>query len=175
MPSTSDNAPGNNTNNGKVDSNGLANYYFVFIALILCIGGLSGFFVARKRRRAMAANGGVRGTLATDATELQQSRYRRLYRQGRWRSAEVSREEGLNEDGEAPPPYMPKPQDEAVGQGASREGAPALPPQTLSREDAGLKPPDYSEQHVQAGDGLPRRLSTSGASSSQHAEQRSDL
>jgi hypothetical protein len=49
-------------------------------------------------------------------------------------------EEGLNEHGEAPPPYIPK----NALDGAPDAAGPAIPLQTLRREDAGLaKPPDY--------------------------------
>lgn len=83
-------------------------------------------------------------------------RYRRRYWNGGLRrDPQASREEGLDENGEAPPPYMPK-DDRATDerengqsvQGQGRPGEPAIPMQTLSREHAGLKPPDY-EQTVQ--------------------------
>lgn len=61
----------------------------------------------------------------------------------------MSREEGLNEHGEAPPPYVPKRSGEearGTGEGGqAADGGPAVPMQTLSREEAGLKPPDYEE------------------------------
>jgi hypothetical protein len=53
-------------------------------------------------------------------------------------------EEGLNEHGEAPPPYIPKTQMEGLPADGQANG-PAIPMQTLRREDVGLaKPPDYS-------------------------------
>jgi hypothetical protein len=70
------------------------------------------------------------------------------------------REEGLNENGEAPPPYMPKDEEETGnagpqvngqrthGENTPVPGEPAIPMQTLSRDHAGLKPPGY-EQSVQ--------------------------
>lgn len=60
-----------------------------------------------------------------------------------WRSgADDGRpEEGLNEVGEAPPPYKPD-EDEQTN------GGPAVPPPAHTREEAGLKPPDYDEVHV---------------------------
>jgi hypothetical protein len=76
------------------------------------------------------------------------------------------RVEGLNEDGEAPPPYLPKPTtNQQETNGHESAAGPAIPLQTLSREDAGLKPPDYSatfEQQNHSG----RHPSTSEASTS---------
>jgi len=90
--------------------------------------------------------------------------------QGYWhrrgRSQEdVGREEGLNELGEAPPAYAPK-RDEEL-----QQNGPAVPLQTLSREDAGLKPPGY-EQGSYTVDSPARRARASGEGSSQSAERR---
>lgn len=62
------------------------------------------------------------------------------------------REEGLNENGEAPPPYEP-PKSEAAVVVDERTGLPrdstsgvAIPMRTLSRDGAGThQPPDYHE------------------------------
>jgi hypothetical protein len=62
----------------------------------------------------------------------------------------MSREEGLNEQGEAPPPYIPKPAEEREQRENSGAGVPAVPLQTISREHAGLKPPDYSEASTES-------------------------
>ena len=113
------------------------------------------------------ANTGRQHALSTDiygVHAFDPARARRRYWQGRWRSAEVSREEGLNEHGEAPPPYIPKPDEEHGGDGR-HDGEPAVPLQTLSREDAGLKPPDY-EQNVQEVGRNERNSSHSNGSSS---------
>jgi len=169
MPSASDNAADNSNNSGKIDSDGLVNYYFVFIALILCIAGLGAFFVWRRRRRAIAQfQNGRQDALAQDLTAWDPLRSRRRYWQGRRYSAEVSREEGLNENGEAPPPYMPKTADEEARMGEDREDGPAVPMQTLAREDAGLKPPDYSEGQAQSAAGTAGRSSTDAGSSSRN-------
>lgn len=67
-------------------------------------------------------------------------------------------DEGLNERGEAPPPYKASGEGETVvaraeegrggegrgGQGLDGAGV-AIPLRTLGREQVGLKPPDYSE------------------------------
>lgn len=63
----------------------------------------------------------------------------------------------------------------AEGQAAHGEATetqePAIPLQTLSREQAGLKPPDY-ETHVRAVDEERRHSQTSEPGSSSQAEQR---
>lgn len=142
------------------NSGGLVNYYFVFLALILCIAAIAGALVWR-RRRIIAGRGARRyghGRSGTaSAPGFVSSGSARQPWLGRWRSAEVSREEGLNEDGEAPPPYMPK-SDEEPGIRDDRHArsvtgqehthtTPAVPLQTLSREDVGFKPPEY-QHHV---------------------------
>ena len=78
----------------------------------------------------------------------------------------MSREEGLNEAGEAPPPYLPKRQSEEGRERSEGEAnGLAIPLQTLSREDAGLKPPDYTERHVYEADPHARNSSASASSS----------
>ena len=72
---------------------------------------------------------------------------------GHWRGAvggaqdsdRQGRVEGLNEDGEAPPPY--KPAGCVSGDEARRDG-PRAPESVLLRDDVGMKPPDYDETYV---------------------------
>jgi len=136
-------------------------YYFVFFALLFCIALLCVYFVWRRRRNALTVRNGFSGVgYQRNVQEWDTVRYRRRYWNTNFRNAEVSREEGLNEHGEAPPPYVPKddentrsdgPQADGYrGQGQSRPAEPAIPMQTLSRDQAGLgqKPPGY-EQSVQ--------------------------
>jgi len=158
ITSSSNNTSSDNTNGS------LINYYFIFFALLICLVAAGLFYGWRKRRTALQRyHSHQHQALARDVNAWDPSQSRRRYWQGRWRSGEVSREEGLNEEGEAPPPYMPK-QDERErsedGNAAEvehdREEAqstqePAIPLQTLSREQAGLKPPDY-DTHVRTVD-----------------------
>jgi hypothetical protein len=134
-------------------------YYFVFFALLFCIALLCVYFVWKKRRNALTVRNGFSGAgYQRGVQEWHTVRYRRRYWNTNPRNAEVSREEGLNEHGEAPPPYVPKddentssagpPAGEYFGQGPARPAEPAIPMQTLSRDQAGLKPPGY-EQSVQ--------------------------
>jgi hypothetical protein len=131
-------------------------YYFVFFALLFCIALLCIYFVWKKRRNALTFRNGFSGAgYQRDVQEWDTVRYRRRYWNTNARNAEVSREEGLNEHGEAPPPYVPK-DDENTGSTGPQAGGyfgpgpaePAIPMQTLSRDQAGLKPPGY-EQSVQ--------------------------
>ena len=168
MPSTSDDAPGSGSNPGD-GTGGISSYYFVFVAIFLCIAGLGGFLIWWRKHRMT--------TLMQANRELAMARdwgdRRRTY-QGRWHSAEHSREDGLNERGEAPPPYIPKtPEEEAAENGAHSQ--PAIPLRTLSRELAGMKPPDYSETTVRRLDRNERSSTASASSSSRHIDSPYDL
>lgn len=125
----------------------VGHYYLVFLALVACLAALAAIMVWRRKKR-LAAMYGRGGALQQDVNAWDSTRPRRRYWQGRWHSTETSREEGLNEHGEAPPPYMPKGRDEQDGQTMN---GPAVPLQALSREQAGLKPPDYVEANAYAG------------------------
>lgn len=144
------------------DNRGIMNYYFVFFALLVCIAGLCAYFVWRRRKAALQIYQNHQNSAFPQSVsrEWDNMRYRRRYwNNNGFRTAQASREEGLDENGEAPPPYMPK-DDQATDnngasqaggpntQGQARPGEPAIPMQALSREQAGLKPPDY-EQTVQ--------------------------
>jgi len=164
MPSATDTAPGQN-NGAPVDASSLVNYYFVFLAVFIGIAGMGGFFIYKRRQRAMMAMRNSReNALARDISNFERTRTR-WYRQGRWGRSEedVGREEeGLNEFGEAPPAYAPKTSEERARE---QEHGPAVPLQTLSREHAGLKPPDYAEAAMHPIE-RPGRSSTASAASS---------
>ncbi|KAK5117025.1 hypothetical protein LTR62_006746 [Meristemomyces frigidus] len=142
-------------NNGNNSPGSLVNYYFVFLALIICIGGLSGFLVWRKRKRALAAMRHSREhALARDLSTWEDGRRREGRTRGYWpghgrTQEEEAPEEGLNELGEAPPAYVPRKSRES-GRVADMTAEPEIPLHTLSREEAGLKPPDYSVTNVEA-------------------------
>lgn len=147
FPSTpTDNANGSQDDDGNNDNHGmggLVNYYFVFFALLMCIVALGTFLCwRRKRKMGLMVRNGRESALERDLDAWDPARSRRRYWQGGWRSNEEQHVEGLNEHGEAPPPYMPKARDDEEGT-ASRANEPAVPMQTLSREQAGLKPPEY--------------------------------
>lgn len=170
MPSATDTAPGQ-SNGAPVDASSLVNYYFVFLALFIGIAGVGGFFIYKRRRRAvMAMRNSRENALARDISDFEGTRTR-WYRQGRWGRSEedVDREEGLNEFGEAPPAYAPKTSEERARE---QEHGVAVPLQTLSRENAGLKPPDYSEAAAQPTERPGRSSIASAASGSIQPEIR---
>ncbi|KAK3618200.1 hypothetical protein LTR56_024792 [Elasticomyces elasticus] len=181
MPPTSDSATGSPDSNPNPDG-GTVNYYFVFLAFIICVAAVTGWLLYRRRRRAMmAAHMSRDHAQSRDFTtwhghggNAQAERLRAHWHGQRFRSQEdMGREEGLNELGEAPPAYAPPPRKSRDGQGQV-DGAgdgPAVPMQTLSRENAGLKPPDYVETDVRPEAPVRRETDNSGASA-RRAERR---
>jgi hypothetical protein len=142
----------------------MATYYFVFFALLICIAVLCAYFVWRKRRNALRVYSNPHGPgYNRDVREWDTVRHRHRYWNTNNRNEQASREEGLNEDGEAPPPYRPK--DEETGNAGTQTNGqqrthgentpvsrePAIPMQTLSRDHAGLKPPGYEQSVLPAG------------------------
>lgn len=138
------------------------NYYFVFIAVIVAfLAVILWLFWRRRKMQRSRARDSREDALARDVTEWAPGRGRRRWVNGHWGDAAESREEGLNEAGEAPPPYMPKRETEAaMEEGGDAE--PAIPLRVLSREDAALKPPDYTEMSVTTID-TPSRTTSSGS------------
>lgn len=161
---TAPGSPGNQENNddSKNPPSGMASYYFVFLMLSLCVIGIVVFLNLRRRRKRRLQL--LYGRGGPSQQDYATAGGRRFWPRG-WGSANVSREEGLNEHGEAPPPYMPKStaQDvqersaDSVGGQQSTGETVSFPLQTLSRDDAGMRPPAYYE---------------AGASSSQSPEVR---
>ncbi|KAK4626437.1 hypothetical protein CLAFUW4_04636 [Fulvia fulva] len=135
----------NDDNDDTRDTVGLVNYYFVFLALVVCIAGVAAYLMYKRKQKYGAFLRNSRGSALERDVGSYDARARRRYWQGRWRSTDYSREEGLNEHGEAPPPYMPKTREEE----ANPHGL-TVPMQTLSRDEAGLnKPPDYYSANPQ--------------------------
>ncbi|MCJ1244602.1 hypothetical protein MMC30_001800 [Trapelia coarctata] len=129
------NAPPSSTDTGnyaQTDSGtpSFANYYFVLIGLLVILLCLGYFTLRRTRKRAYARRAAASGVPYQDT----EGRYW-------WRSAAVTepREEGLNERGEAPPPYIP--------------GEHAGPSQGVELRDLGGKPPEYDGVGGGAGEG----------------------
>ncbi|MCJ1322198.1 hypothetical protein MMC15_007544 [Xylographa vitiligo] len=110
---------------------GFANYYFVLIG-VLAVLVVTAWLVARRTRRRNIARRGVRpdGTTATEG---------QTWAGRHWRMPAVRdsrREEGLDERGEAPPPYIPgepAPVHELAGD--AHDG--------IALQDYHGKPPDY--------------------------------
>lgn len=183
LPSSSSSfAPGatpNSNNNGNNTSGGLNTYYAVGLALLLCCVALALFFMFRRRAlemRARRRNGGRGTALQQDlggAVIAGDPARGRGYLIGLPRLREPTREEGLDERGEAPPQYISKQEWEQIHSNGEASG-PGIPPQTLSRDAAGLKLPDYSEATTPDTD-RNARSSTASASSSRPADRGANL
>ncbi|OMP84829.1 hypothetical protein BK809_0001932 [Diplodia seriata] len=178
-PSPGDDGTDDNTGDSSMSANGMLNLYFLFIAIAVILLAVALLLLHRrkKRRKAMMRNNG-QSALAQDINgpgAQQNSRW--PYGNGRWMmggGGPRTPEEGLNERGEAPPPYHqppggpPQPAYTAPfgGHYAPAGAAPvvAMPPmppppaagwqseagltipmRTLSRDTQGNKPPDYQE------------------------------
>ncbi|MCJ1450915.1 hypothetical protein MMC28_001249 [Mycoblastus sanguinarius] len=140
IPSAIDNA--NYGSNGSNSDKGVLNYYFLLLAVFIVIIALAYWSLARRRRNKIARLRYNQQTALARDLETWPGRRRGV---GRWRFAgmgghETRVEEGLDERGEAPPPYLAKPEPvhhgvpEIVGE---EEG-------TELRHMEG-KPPDYQE------------------------------
>ncbi|KAF1930121.1 uncharacterized protein M421DRAFT_3876 [Didymella exigua CBS 183.55] len=120
--------------------NRVFNYYFLFLALLAAVLAALLWWMHRRRRREQEQIR-LRG---------QHALVRDVERWAMYRSRQAPAVEGLNESGEAPPPYKPKDDtfttlehtDDAMD-GAVRV---AIPPRAISRDDTGhIRLPDYSE------------------------------
>lgn len=153
-PSTSDNAADDRKTR-------LLNYYFVFLAffaLLLC----AGVYLLHRRKRQIKSRLRNSGQNAL-ARDLDGWVGTARWVHGSWRGGAGGglsrREEGLNEHGEAPPPYQPL-ADATTAGNTDAEGSEALRPgtaqdavtgltiplRTLSRDGrATLKPPGYQD------------------------------
>lgn len=122
---------------------GLLNYYFVFLALFILLLFLGAYLVHR-RKRALKARYRNSGQNAL-ARDLDGWTGTRRWMHGGWRGGDgtAGRTEGLNELGEAPPPYKPA----GEGPEGAGNGPPQIPLATLSRGEASMpqKPPGYGE------------------------------
>jgi len=130
----------------------LLNFYFIFIALFVILLLIGIWYVHRrkKQRKARLRNSG-QNALARDLNGWSQPR-RWMYGVAPWRTDDrlTAREEGLNELGEAPPPYIKDTQMRerrlSVGSTSAAQLPTelAIPLRTLSRDERDrLKPPDY--------------------------------
>jgi hypothetical protein len=127
---------------------GLINYYFVFLAIFVILIFLGIYFLQRRRRaRKEAFRNSGQNALARDVDGWTSTR---RWVNGHWRSnSGTDREEGLNELGQAPPPYAAKDhsREQSAGAGVTIE-EPQIPLRTLARDEGDrsmAKPPEYSE------------------------------
>ncbi|MCJ1358728.1 MAG: hypothetical protein MMC33_008728 [Icmadophila ericetorum] len=126
--------PGYANTTGNTSSN-IGNYYFLIIGVFVIVLIAAYFLIARRRRVRQLQHRAATGEAAPERTGMRWP--------DRWRIVplEPRIEEGLDERGEAPPPYMP-------GQApppAHIEGQPLAPGQAIPLQDYPGKPPDYDE------------------------------
>ncbi|KAI4106747.1 MAG: hypothetical protein LQ339_002939 [Xanthoria mediterranea] len=129
--------------------NNILNYYFLLLALIIILLGILYLTFARRQRQRLAQHRqNSQRALARDLERwggggpFGPGRFRMPRNTHRVRPSRPRTEEGLNESGEAPPPYISKEPEPAhlgrgMGQGAS------IPLHHLDTMDH--KPPDYDE------------------------------
>ncbi|KAF2196137.1 hypothetical protein GQ43DRAFT_476590 [Delitschia confertaspora ATCC 74209] len=167
-PGFLDNAPENTSDNAEKTKEGVFQYYFLFLALFGVLIGVALWMLHRSRkRRKERYRQHATNALARDLDGWSTTR---RWMHGGWRNnrGEPDRgtEEGLNENGEAPPPYEP-PKASRVEvnedggsmeqEGYGRVGI-TVPMRTLVREDVGrVRPPDY-EGVVASGESGSARL-----------------
>ncbi|QDS67881.1 hypothetical protein FKW77_008042 [Venturia effusa] len=166
-PQGSDNAP--NTLQSPVAGNsippdqdddddshsGLLNYYFVFLALFICLLVIGVYFIhKRKRAQKQASRNSGENALARDLDGWTSGPRRWIvgHRREESRNTRSGREEeGLDEFGEAPPPYIQatKTVDNRETEVEGSQSEVQIPLDTLSRHDderpATVKPPGYVE------------------------------
>ncbi|KAH8811847.1 hypothetical protein F5884DRAFT_783615 [Xylogone sp. PMI_703] len=169
---TTPNTPAQTSDTRETVQTHLFNYYFLILAVLAVLLALVFVYYGRRRRNRAAilrANGqyalardvdGWRGTWGIN-TNWVNRRYApatgmpgyRSARTGRWNNVfGFGDREGLNERGEAPPPYVPedKPPSISAAEGTSRNlysraGAPAGAVELAQMDAAASRPPRYDE------------------------------
>lgn len=132
-------------------NNNVFNYYFLILAVFGVFVAVGLWWIRRrsKRRKEQMRLSG-QNALARDLDGWINTR---RWMHGAWRHNQptgfVRREEGLNEHGEAPPPYQPKSEVASEPNGTLQDAASGLtiPLRTLSRDRIDVaQPPQYAEQ-----------------------------
>lgn len=138
-----------NQDEGESTDSGVVNYYFLLLALFVILVTLSYCLISRRRkRRVVLLRTNRQDALERDLEGWQGGRY---WGHGRWRTSPANDprpEEGLDERGLPPPPYIPAvPKPTHPGTSHHDGGAePAIPLQELHNNDQ--KPPDYNERSI---------------------------
>ena len=149
MPTATDHAQtsssSSNTNSSQQTNSGILNYYFLLLAVFVVIVALVWWSFVRRNRQKMALSQHNRqSALARDLEGMPGSR---RWTNGRFGfQREPAPEEGLDERGFAPPPYMPAPPDATVHPDATHNepgAGQAILLQDISGQEP--KPPDYDE------------------------------
>jgi len=126
--------PSSSDLNGDSSSRDVLNYYFLLIIFVAILFTAYCYVSRRRRQKAARLQGSRRLLLAQD---LQGWTGARRWVHTRWRSE--PKVEGLDERGEAPPPYLPERPAEAHAASGSRVTEGPIPLQDMH------KPPDYEE------------------------------
>ena len=124
-----DNDPEDDTNHAVL------NYYFLLLVIFIAIIVVAYACVLRRRRRKVVRLQGNRQDALTQ--DLEGWNGGRRWGHGRWRSE--PRVEGLNDRGEAPPPYVPERPAATHAEDGGIERERPIPLQDIQ------KPPDYEE------------------------------
>lgn len=135
-PSSTDMAEYASNNSHAPQDTGVLNFYFLLLIIVVIILALAWWTVARQRRKRLShMRNSQRSILARD---LEVWPGRRVGG-GAWRfnGAEPREHDGLDERGEAPPPYIKQPDP------VHHTDGPATELHDLSRAE--VKPPDYVE------------------------------
>jgi len=136
LPSSTDGADSASYSNYSTPDSRLLNYYFLLLAIVIIVIALVWWSIARRRKkRGIHMRSNQHSVLARDV-EMWPGTRRGI---GRWRfgGAEPRAAEGLNERGEAPPPYLKEPNP------VHHIDGPGMELHDLSRGEA--KPPGYDE------------------------------
>lgn len=137
LPSSTDGAGYASHNNNRSPETRVLNYYFLLLAVLIIVIALVWWSLARRRRnRMLHLRDNQQSVLARD---LQTWPERRRGGAGRWGfgGVEPRAEEGVEERGEAPPPYLKEPDP------VHRADGPGTELHYLSSGEA--KPPNYDE------------------------------
>ncbi|KAL6712745.1 hypothetical protein ACLMJK_009683 [Lecanora helva] len=140
IPSHTDTANYDPQNPINTEDAHVFNYYFLLIALVIAAFALVYWFVINRRHKRHASSRTNQDSALAQDVGSWPARRMGI---GRWRhpAGETRREEGLDERGEAPPPYLKEP--EQIHHARRDEGI------ELHDMDGGEgKPPDYEEEHV---------------------------
>ena len=134
-PTSDSGSPGTDENDDDNGRTGIVNYYFLLLAVFVVVIILICLLWSRSRRKRRAQHQDLRqDALHRDVNRLGGHWWMHVRRD--------NREEGLNERGEAPPPYIPNEPVPVFRPDAPERQSPAVPLQNLSTNQQ--KPPDYS-------------------------------
>lgn len=149
IPSSS--SPDSNSDDLDDQRSGLLNYYFVFLALFVLLLCLGIYFIhKRKRARKQAFRNSGQNALARDLDGWTGAGRRWMVGHRREESRNTRREEeGFNEFGEAPPPYIHASKAPGAQESGVEGSQVQIPLRTLSTREferpATGKPPEYGE------------------------------